>query len=112
MFFCAVSKFCPGLNPPCSIFLCITNRLPTAPLDPRLGAGPIGVTKNNALFNIVKPFEKIREADKQNQMYAKSAFILHERTSKYVTKNAVFLRVWFVRLILQLEQKECAFTTV
>jgi hypothetical protein len=34
------------------------------------------------VYNVVKPFEKIREADKQNEMYSKSAFVLHERTSK------------------------------
>jgi hypothetical protein len=40
------------------------------------------VTKSGVVYNVVKPFEKIREADKQNEMYSKSAFVLHERTSK------------------------------
>lgn len=42
----------------------------------------VGGAKSNAVYNVVRPFEKIRQADQQNEMYAKSAFVLHERTSK------------------------------
>ena len=34
------------------------------------------------IFNIEKPFEKIRAAGKQNEMFGKSCFILHERNSR------------------------------
>lgn len=57
-------------------------RLTTTALADHKAPTVIGVNKSPALYNIVKPFEKIREADKQNEMYAKSAFVLHERTSK------------------------------
>eukprot|EP01038_Epipyxis_sp_PR26KG_P006980 gene6980-9541_t len=33
--------------------------------------------------NIVKPFEKIRDAGKQNEMYSKTCYILNERTTRY-----------------------------
>lgn len=39
-------------------------------------------TEGKQIFNIEKPFEKIRAAGKQNDMFAKSCFILHERNSR------------------------------
>ena len=50
----------------------------------------LGVQKSSALYNIVKPFEKVRQEDRQNELYAKSAFVLHERTSKYVLSPTLF----------------------
>lgn len=47
------------------------------------GSATIGVSKPNSMYNIVKPFEKIRNKERQNDLYAKSCFILHERTSRY-----------------------------
>ena len=38
--------------------------------------------QSQPIFNIEKPFEKIRAAGKQNDMFAKSCFILHERNSR------------------------------
>jgi hypothetical protein len=43
---------------------------------------PMSVTRNHAMYNIVKPFDKIREAGAQNEMYSKSCFVVHERTSR------------------------------
>lgn len=34
-------------------------------------------------YNVVKAFDKIRQAGKQNELHSKSLFILHERTSRY-----------------------------
>lgn len=51
-------------------------------VDPRT-SHPVGVHKSAAVYNIVKPFEKVRQTDKQNELYAKSVFVMHERTSKY-----------------------------
>lgn len=51
------------------------------PADPKV-VHSIGITKSTAMYNIVKPFEKVREADRQNDLYSKSCFILHERTSR------------------------------
>ena len=34
------------------------------------------------IFNIAKPFDKIRAAGKQNEMFHKSCFVLHERNSR------------------------------
>jgi hypothetical protein len=35
------------------------------------------------LYNISHAFEKIRKENKQNELYSRKCFILHERTSKY-----------------------------
>jgi hypothetical protein len=34
------------------------------------------------IFNIVKPFERIRLAGKQNKMFSKSCIVYHEKASK------------------------------
>eukprot|EP01035_Chromulina_nebulosa_P022580 gene22580-29238_t len=49
------------------------------------GAAPTATEgkQTHQIFNIEKPFEKIRAAGKQNEMFAKSCFVLHERNSRY-----------------------------
>lgn len=37
----------------------------------------------NNMYSLSKPFEKIRKSGKQNEMHAKSFYVLHERTSRY-----------------------------
>lgn len=39
--------------------------------------------KNGGIFNIQRPFEKIRHAGKQNVMYSKSCLIFHEKATRY-----------------------------
>lgn len=39
-----------------------------------------------AVFNIAKPFEKVRNTGKQNELFAKSCFILHERNSRWARR--------------------------
>lgn len=36
----------------------------------------------NAVYNVAKPFERVRHLGKQNEMYAKSCFVIHERTTR------------------------------
>ncbi|KAJ1427469.1 tubby C-terminal-like domain-containing protein [Ochromonadaceae sp. CCMP2298] len=44
---------------------------------------PVGVRHPTGVYNITKPFEKIRQEGTQNQQYSRSAFCIHERTSRY-----------------------------
>jgi hypothetical protein len=39
-------------------------------------------SQQNPIFNIVKPFERIRLAGKQNKLFAKSCIVYHEKASK------------------------------
>jgi hypothetical protein len=66
----------------CVLVSSLPRSLTTAALADHKAPSVIGVNRSPALYNIVKPFDKIREADKQNEMFAKSAFVMHERTSK------------------------------
>lgn len=40
-------------------------------------------SSSSSVFNIVKPFERIRLAQKQNVMFKKTCLVLHEKTSRY-----------------------------
>ena len=41
----------------------------------------------NQVFTVQKSFDKIREKGKQNELLSKTHFIMHERTSKYVSAH-------------------------
>jgi len=59
--------------------VCIPNTF-TAPADEK---STTAQPNHQQVFNIVKPFDKLRQAGKQNEMFAKSCFVLHERNSRY-----------------------------
>lgn len=55
---------------------------------PNAAAAPGGPVSSHAygahhLYNVAKPFEKVRAAHEQNEKYSKSCFVIHERTSRY-----------------------------
>lgn len=52
------------------------------PIGHPTGAAEAKGSQGKASFNIMKPFDKIRESGKQNELYAKQCLILHERASK------------------------------
>jgi hypothetical protein len=37
------------------------------------------------VYNIVRPFEKLRTTGKQNELFSKTCFVLHERTSRLIS---------------------------
>lgn len=40
-------------------------------------------SSSSSVFNIVKPFERLRLAQKQNVMFRKTCLVMHEKTSRY-----------------------------
>lgn len=57
------------------------------PLDPATDSANVdkdGKNQGSHVFNIVKPFERIRLAGKQNAMFSKTCLVMHEKLSRSV----------------------------
>lgn len=72
--------------------VCIPKLLPGTPISEESGsntntssadAKQANRKDSTPVFNIVKPFEKLRSTGRQNDMFTKTCIVLHERTSRY-----------------------------